>query len=183
MQMETRARTPFFFQMTLVEEMKEITSDMRFKMPRGTNLVPISVFPQALPIPQRADSPPDTPEDGGTINYVDGEEEEAIFKCPWCVVKIESGSVPEINGNQRIKAAVCFGIFNDSPDNKGHTEILNLIQRVYERFAKNPLLAGQYTYAGGFEWGLQDEDTHPYFFGAAVMDFEFQGIRRENRYS
>ena len=83
MQMETRARTPFFFQMTLVEEMKEITSDMRFKMPRGTNLVPISVFPQALPIPQRADSPPDTPEDGGTINYVDGEEEEAIFKCPW----------------------------------------------------------------------------------------------------
>lgn len=180
------ARTPLYFQKALEKEIGNIAKDMLFARPRKAGekkeLAHIKVFRQSLPIPRRKE-PESLPDDcRGTIDYVDGEEEEPVLQCPWAVVKIDGGSIPSINGMQTVKAAVCFGIFNDSEDNNGHEEILNLIQRVYERFAKDPVLDCQYTCQGEMEWSLQEEDTYPYFFGAIALTFTFTGFRREFDY-
>ncbi|MBC5712398.1 hypothetical protein H8S75_31345 [Hungatella sp. L12] len=177
----TRARTPLLALKAMVKEVQGITQDMRFCDPAGKRPVPLSVYEQALPIPKRKAPPPE--EDVfQTIDYQEEIEEDAVFKCPWCVVKLENGSIPGINEMQEVTFAVCFGIFNESLDNNGHMEIMNLIQRVYERFSVNPFLDGQYTCTGKFEWAVQDEDTYPYYFGAILTGFKFQGFRRENKY-
>ena len=177
-------RTPFFLMQALKEEVERITNDMRFMEPKNPGedpeYVKMQVFEQALPIPEK-----NTRTDGAaleTIDYLDGNTEDAVYNCPWAVIKVDAGKIPGINANQNVTVAVCFGIFNDSLENNGHQEILNLIQRVYERFAKDPILAGSYTCTCEFEWALQDEDTYPYYFGAIGMSFEFMGIRRENRF-
>lgn len=175
--MTVRAKTPLFCQDALVEEMKKITADMLFSNPKGGELIPIRVFPQALPIPSGTGHASEIDRD--TIEYQDMGEEEAIFQCPWCVVKIDTGKVPEINGRQEVSFGICFGVFNDALKNQGHREILNLIFRVYERFARNPVLDNQYTCTGTFQWNLAEEDTHPYFFGAIATSFVFSGFRRE----
>ena len=174
-----RAQTPLFLQRELVEEVKTIMSGMLFKKPKSDQVIPITVFAQSLPIPPRPDYE-NTESDG--IEYVDEGAEEAVFDCPWCLVKLEQGAVAEINGRQSVKVALCFGIFNDDPKNQGHLEILNLCQKIYERFAKTPLLDNQYTCSGVFDWALQDDDTFPYFFGAILTTFEFQGLKRENKF-
>lgn len=185
---EVRAQTPLFFQEALVEEIRRITQGMRFFSPKNREIVPLTVHTQALPVPQKRGFSEDTGDfssmtDGpNTIDYTDGPE-EAVFDCPWCLVKIDGGSIPGINQRQEIRAAVCFGIFDDSPENKGHQTVLNLIQKTYERFAKDPLLRGQYTCQGSFEWALQEEDTFPYFFGAISMQFSFWGFRRESKFT
>lgn len=176
-----RARTPLFALKAMVKEIEEITKDMRFPSPEGAELVPLSVYEQALPILEKR-KPDSDYEYAETIDYQDNMEEDATLKCPWCVVKIENGSIPGINDMQEVTLAICFGVFNDSLENNGHMEIMNLIQRVYERFAVNPILDGQYTCTGKFEWAVQEEDTHPYFFGALLTTFKFQGFRRENKY-
>lgn len=175
-----RARTPLFALKALVAEIQIIVGDMLFHSPDG-GMTSISVHEQTLPIPGRK-KPPLENNDAPTIDYQEEAEEEAVFKCPWCVVKLENGSISGINEMQETTFAICFGVFNDSLDNNGHMEIMNLIQRVYERFSVNPILDGQYTCTGTFEWAVQDDDTYPYYFGAILTGFKFQGFRRENKY-
>ena len=180
--MDIRARTPLLLQEELVKEMGKITEGMQFVKPKDKGKrVPLNIFPQSLPIPRGGSLTP-VIQECETIDYMDEEMNEPVFNCPWCVVKIGTGEIPGINEMQNVNVAVCFGIFDDDTRNQGHQDILNLIQKTYERFAVNPILAGQYTCTGSFEWALQEEDTFPYFFGAIGTEFKFQGYRREIKY-
>ena len=165
--MTVRAGTPLFCQEALIREIESLTAGMRFQNPKGGELLGLRVFAQALPVPGKQKEEPE--------DYKD----EAVFQCPWCMVKIDSGQIPEINGRQEVSFGICFGVFNDASENQGHRELLNLIFRVYERFARNPVLDRQYTCTGRFQWNLAEEDTFPYFFGAIATSFTFLGFRRE----
>lgn len=181
MENNVRAVTPLFFQQALANEIKEITKDMLFKAPKKDNLIPLEVFLQSLPIPM-FENDGQGEETISSFDYGNDQIDNPIFKCPWCIVKIVNGSIPGINEQQTLDVAICFGIFNDDVSNQGHQEILNLFQRVYSRFATDPLLDRQYTCTGEFEWALQDEDTHPYFFGAISTSFKMAGYRREIKF-
>lgn len=179
------SKTPFLFQKALAKEVEKIAGDMLFQVPAGkegeSKTAHLHAYCQNLPVQKPREDSLGEDYAGASIDYVE-REEEAIFKCPWSVIKIDGGKMEREDAKQAVKVAVCFGIYNSSEENKGHEEILNLIERVYERFAKEPLLERQYLCQGDFEWALQDEDTHPYFFGAISMTFTFSGFRRENRF-
>lgn len=177
------SKTPLLFQKALAREVERIAEDMLFQVPRkegkSAKTARIRAYCQNLPI-QRAEILDDNLE-RDSIDYIE-KEEAPVFHCPWAVIKIDGGTMEKTGNKQAVRTAVCFGIFNDSEENKGHEEILNLIQRIYERFAKEPILDQQYVCQGEIEWAMQEEDTHPYFFGAMSMTFEFTGIGRENPY-
>ena len=177
--MINRAQTVVFFQDDFKKEIEKIADDMLFFQPGTDELSKLRVFKQALPIPQREAFETDMSE---TIEYADDSEEKSVFKCPWCLIKLDGGIVKGIGAVQEVGVAICFGIYNPSPQNQGHMEILNLIQRVYQRFAVNDSLAEKYFCQGNFEWALQDEDTYPYFFGAISTSFTMEGFQREDRY-
>ena len=106
---------------------------------------------------------------------------------PWALIKLDRGTVEGIGGNQKVTVLIIFGIFSDSLENTGHEVIAIMIERVMERFSKDPLLAGQITAvpvdeSHMFNWSLQDEDTYPYFYGALEMAFCMPGFQREDRY-
>ena len=177
MEMNTRGRVPAFLQMSLAEEIRRITAGMTFKQPHSDERIHLQVFDQALPKPFGNDSETEMQE---SIAYEEQEAEEAVFKCPWCIVRIDSGDIKGPNENVRVLMGVEFGIFDDDPKNQGHFDVENLIWKVYERFAKDPLLASQYTCECDFKFAHQDEDTFPYFFGAITMTFSYPGIQRES---
>ncbi|MEG0591473.1 MAG: hypothetical protein RR496_07490 [Lachnospiraceae bacterium] len=165
--------------MALVEEIRKLTRGMLFQNPKGGKLLNLNVYAQALPIPTRQEMPREFDPGNNTIDYIDGSEEEAVFKCPWCLVKLDNGVIGGINGQQQVEVGINFGIYNGGLENQGHMEIMNLIHKVYERFSTSPILDKQYICKGSFEWGLLEEDMHPYFFGAIGTTFEFAGFRRE----
>lgn len=171
-------------QKQLAGELEKIMQDMLFQQPDSTELVKMKAYRQALPIPQRI-------EKTYPYNSDDLPDEESGYKMgypfPWALIKLDRGTVEGIGGNQKISVLIIFGIFNDSLENTGHEAITIMIERVMERFSKDPLLAGQMTAAPVdenhmFNWSLQDEDTYPYFYGALEMAFWMPGFQREDRY-
>jgi hypothetical protein len=115
------------------------------------------------------------------------EDEDAPDPMPYIIVRLETGTIKSGTDPQEVLVTMLFGYFDDSPENNGHRGVLGMIQRVQERFMKEPMLANQFMFENDeqhpFDWALQDEESFPYFFGAASMTFKTAAIRKEDRYA
>ena len=171
-------------QRELCKEIREITSDLQMKQPGSTELTAPRVFGQDLPIPRKKD------EDigYGDTDIPDEEDQYGIgFLFPWILVKLDLGNVSASNERQRISVILVIGVFDDDLEANGHERIVIIVERIMERFAKDPLLGGQIVAVPVdddhmFRWSLQDENTHPQYFGALEMAFEMPGFEREDYY-
>ena len=126
-------------------------------------LVPITVFPQNIPVP------------------LSEEDENPV---PYIIVRLNTGTDDnEFDSEYIMKVVVIMGLWDDDRNAQGHRELLNIINLVYARFKTNPCLAGQYVYKGGFKWDIQEDGYYPYYFGAFEMNFTIPAIRREDPFS
>ncbi|MDD3251767.1 MAG: hypothetical protein PHV18_04310 [Lachnospiraceae bacterium] len=175
--MEKYQSTPFFLQEALREDIGRMLEGNLFKNPdpAGDPYIPMSIYGQNLPLPVAGTEEPSQ----AMIDYTDDMISDPVYNCPWCLVKIDSGEVKGPNEPQTVVVAICYGIFNDDRQNDGHKDILNLIQKTYERYATEPTLSRSYRCKQDFEWSVQREDTYPYYFGAISMTFEMTGIKLE----
>lgn len=125
--------------------------------------VPITVYPQNIPVPL---------------------SEEEADPVPYIIVRLNTGTDGNTHDSKYIlKVVVIMGIWDDDRNAQGHRELLNIINLVYERFKKNPCLDGKYVYEGGFKWDIQEDGYYPYYFGAFEMDFAIPAIRREDPFT
>ena len=141
----------------LVADLTELFKNRRYKTPAGGNASPIA-YPQSLPKRK-------------------SEEDDDPF--PYIIARIDSGGIESQTDPHKVAVLLLVGIYDDDESNQGHRavlEILELIQRHYEEI---PLLDGQFTFSDPFNWALQDEDSYPYFFGAANITFTLPAPRRK----
>ena len=124
--------------------------------------VPMNVFEQNLPI-RESDEEPDP--------------------IPYIIIRMETGTTKSGVDPQEVTITIIVGYFDDSKANNGHKGVLGIIQKLHERFEKNPMLANQFMFQDPFDWALQDEESYPYYFGAASMTFKTAAIRKEDKYA
>ena len=152
-------------QIALAKDIAEIFKGDLFKDSAG-QYVPINIFEQYLPIRKDEDEPDPV---------------------PYVIVKIEEGKVSSWVEAQDIKITLIVGCFDDHTDNLGQKTVLGMIQKIEERYMKNPMLANQYMFfiddKNPFSWALQDEESFPYYFGAISMSFKSSAIRKEDKYA
>lgn len=152
-------------QKALLEEMKQIFSSDIFKDSTG-KYVSLNVFEQWLPIRK------------------DEDEQDPV---PYIIVRIEVAEVKGWTEAQVVETSLLIGCFDDDTNNVGHKTVLEIIQRIEERFFKNPMLASQFMFLNDdqhpFDWALQDEESFPYYFGAVRMYFNTPAIRKEDKYA
>ena len=153
--------TATMLQEELVKELETIFRGDLFKNSLG-EYVKLNVYEQQLPIKEDEDSPD---------------------PMPYITVRIETGSTKSGTDPQEVLVTLLFGYFDDSPENNGHKGVLGMIQKVHERFEKQPMLANQFMFQDPFDWALQDEESFPYFFGAASMTFKTAAIRKEDKFA
>lgn len=151
------------FQGELLQEVKTILKDLRMKNTSGEYVDGLNAYEQELPIVTQ-----------------DDEDESTFF--PYVIVKLDEAETQE-EESWKIHVFLLLGIYDDSTENNGHKEILNIIERIQQRFEKEPLLNGKYRADPEMSWALQDEQTYPFFFGAVEMYFWIPKIGREDRYS
>lgn len=165
--------TAYKLQTDLKEELQNIFSGDAFKTPYqdetgADQYSKLNIYPQSLPL----------------RNNNDQEEDEDPY--PYIIVRIDSGNMIESKAN-KVKIRMLIGIYDEDKDTNGHLDVMNIIQKIYERFAKNPLLADKYIMLNDsenpFEWVLQDDDTYPYYFGAIEATWATSAIRRESKYT
>lgn len=150
--------TPLLLQKALVEDIKNILGNMRFCSPNGSS--EINIYPQNLPLRNRKD------------------EKELV---PYCIVRVLEGTIKE-ESKQEIKVYLIFGIYDDNKEQQGQETILNIIQKILERFSKNPVLDQNFLFSGMFHWALEDEDQYPYYFGGIEMTWIAPGYEREDEF-
>lgn len=164
----------------LAEEIKNLTSHMRLKNPRGED-VPLNVFKQNLPIVLR-ENKEILPGDEELDEDYQNQEEEAGKHFPYCIVKLDSGGSEDAESAHIIKTVLVVGLYDDSLEANGYRNILNIFEDIRQRFRKNPILNGQYQAEEKISWALPDDDmeTNPYCFGAMYMEWITAEIRRED---
>ena len=164
--------TAFELQDDLIKELKALFIGFKLKTPNigddgNATLSSPNIFGQSLPIRE------------------DDDAEDDPY--PYIIVRIDSGDMKGDVVAHLIKTRLLIGAFDDNNNTNGHKDVLNVIQDIYERFSKNPVLANKYVMKQDsetpFTWALQDEDTHPYYFGAIEMIWETRAIRRESKYT
>lgn len=165
-------------QADLAEEIRQLAAGMTFKNPTG-GYTELNVFEQNLPMRQiKKDEP--TEEDAELDE--DDEDEELQENFPYIIVRLDSGKSESAETAHVIKIVLIAGIFDDSLKADGHKTILNLFEKIRERFRKNPVLKDRYEAEDEMTWALPDEDeeTFPYFFGAMYMEWITAEFRRED---
>lgn len=103
---------------------------------------------------------------------------------PYVIVRLKSGdddgSADAVN---TVQVIFIIAIWDDDNDSQGFRDVMDIIQKIYIRFHKEPMLNNQFMYAGQFHWALQEDNYWPYFFGACNMNFNIPSIRRENEFA
>lgn len=153
--------TAVMFQEELCRELERIFEGSIFKDSTG-KYGKIKVYEQNLPIPESDDEPD---------------------PAPYIIVRLESGKTETGVDPQEVEVTLIINYFDDSMKNSGHKGVLGIIQKIYERFEKEPILEGGYYFMDPFEWALQDEPSFPNFIGVAGMTFGISAIRRESEYA
>lgn len=151
-------------QKALLQEITEILKNLRMKDAAGNYVDGPKGYEQGLPLITE-----------------DDEDESAFF--PYFIVKLDEGETAAADEPWKIHVFVLFGIYEDSTENIGHKEVLNMIEKIQQRFEKEPLLCGKYRADPEISWALQDEQTYPFYFGAIELYFWIPKIGREDKYS
>lgn len=151
--------TPIFLQRSLVEELKALFADFYSTEDISKTPPKVNVYQQDLPITLGSD------------------EDETV---PYIIVRIDSGNIPELNEQERVEVILVFCVKATNENRQGYLDVMNMIQRVKERFFKKFSVGKYFNFDPPFEWAVQDEDTFPYFYGAVKMNFYCPGIMLED---
>lgn len=162
--------TALFLQEELKIELMNLFHDFHLPTPKLTedNEViksVLNIFEQELPVraPDQGDDP-----------------------YPYIIIKLDTGSAAENEAN-KVTIRMIIGTFDEAVDTNGHKDVMNIIQKIYARFAETPVLASKYVMlndeANPFRWALQEERSYPYYFGAIECTFATMAIRRESKYT
>lgn len=151
--------TPIELIEELAKELESIFKGQNYKSSSG-KYVPLNIYEHALPINETDDDPD---------------------RIPYLIIRLNSGKDPGTrDSNNTVKLVIIIGIWDNSLNQQGYRDVLNIIQKIYERFQKNPNLNNKAVYDGEFDWLLQEDDYNPFFFGACSLKFSIAAIRRED---
>jgi len=147
------------------EELKKLFDGMLFKNSSGETSK-MHIFKQNFPVRKFS---------------ADEEEDDELF--PYCVIRATDGTAGEY---QTVDITLTFGICEREPENNGELRIMNLIERVCQRFLNDRVIGGKFRldYDVPIKWGLptEEENIYPYFYGLLEMTWDTFFVRREDRY-
>lgn len=141
----------------LVADLTELFKDRRYHAPISDDTA-LSVFSQNLP-------------------KRESEEDDDPF--PYIIVRIDSGAIESQTDPHKVAVLLLVGVYDDDKENQGHRAVLEIMEVIQQHYEETPLLDGQFTFTDPFNWALQDEESYPYFFGAANLNFTLPAPRRK----
>ena len=141
----------------IVEDLNTLFKTRMFKLPGG-GTAPLTFYPQNLP-KRDADDDPDP--------------------VPYGIVRLDTGNIQSQTDAYKVGVIILIGIFDDDLRNQGHRAVLEVLELMQQHYEETPLLSGNFVFEDPFNWVLQDEESYPYFFGAANLVFKVPAPRRK----
>lgn len=172
---------PTVLQDDLIKDLKELFKGYRLEAPdskAGTR--GIQVFPQELPQPQQREQegiPPELLENGLAGDVTENNP------YPYIIVRIIDGEIKDMREAQTVSVLLLIGVYDSGNERQGHKKVLDIISTIFDRYANKPILNKKHRLLWPIEWTLQDEESHPYYFGGMETKWEVAGIEAEDRYA
>ena len=145
-----------------VADLNKLFKDSLYKTPSGEMAKP-SFFKQFLPKRQ-------------------SEEDDDPF--PYGIIRLDNGAIAGGTDPHKVGTIILIGIFDDAPENQGHTAVLEIMEKIQEHYQNNPVIAdlngriiGRLDTQTPISWALQDEESYPYFFGGLNLTWDLPAPR------
>lgn len=152
---------PDKLQSELIKRFEKVFEGQLFNGQNGER-VPVKVYEQHLPIPKRNENPHDE----------FAEEDNSFAFYPAIVVQLFEGIQEEWEDPQIITVNVIVGVHDDSENRSGYKDVTAILRKITMDLSKNRLMKQQYSLPVPPRWKLHDEDTHPFYFGALLLQFK-----------
>lgn len=154
--------TPIYLSKAIKEELERLFDGFFSSGEAGYNGKKVSIFEQALPLNHAA------------------EEEDFM---PYIIIRIMDGEIGEWGEAESVKVILIFCTSDAGMERSGHEDIMNMMQKVKERIARNPQIGAFFTAELPVKWVVQDDDTYPIYYGGMELVFDCPAIRRESRFA
>lgn len=107
------------------------------------------------------------------------EEEEDEKHFPYIVIMPQIGKL-EID-EETVTTTLTYGIYDENDNKQGFADILNMIER-YKNHLIHKRMIGGYEVLFPITWEIQDEDSHPAYFGGIAITWKLQSMKEEEVY-
>lgn len=161
-----------FFEDALADDLRELFAGQVFPCSAGGERQ-INVYVQDLPIIEGFDEAPR-----------DNEIPE-----PYIIVRTSEGKTEKPTSAQEISVILIVCAYDNAPNRQGHRYVLHIMREILARYMRNPLVrikpgssgtcGGPWSFLCPAKWATQQDDTHPYYFGAMQLKFEAPAVRSE----
>lgn len=144
-------RTPQLCQDAMIEMLEELF-DRKFFSGQASRKK-LKIFKQDLPVPQENDSDADTD----------------AAAAPYIVVRMSDGVVKDDDAPQEINFSLIICAYDTGIQRDGWQDVANIKEDIVQRACTMPYFGGAFTILKPITWAFQEDDTHPYYFGAVNM--------------
>lgn len=148
---------PIDLQKGLKSRLETVFADKTFRNPDGEE-VPVSIFEQHLP----------------------EKDQKDVSFYPYIIVQLQYGQQASNIGQHEIAVMFIVGVYDEGPDKKGHTQLVDIMQTLFTSLEEYPLQNDLYELTFPLKWGFHDEDTFPYYFGAVETNWSVPTNRRKD---
>ena len=170
--------TQYFLQEELAKEIKKIFKGSAFYSPASGDYTGLNVYMQDIPV-QKQDGHEETDDELYTGMSDDTALEEPF---PYIIVRMDGGKAENpLPISITVDAFLLIGIYDSGDGRQGHKDVCNIIQKIYERFAKKDTFSA--FRVSKMEWIFQEEPSYPYYFGAVELELQALKIQKEDRFT
>lgn len=141
-------RTPQLCQDALVEMLEELFKGKKYNGQQGRKA--LKVYKQDLPVPEENDEDVDTD----------------AAAAPYIVARMSGGSVKNDDGPQEVEFSLIICAYDEGVEREGYQDVANIKEDIVQRLCTRPYFGGCFTVLKPVAWAMQNDDTHPYYFGA-----------------
>lgn len=111
------------------------------------------------------------------------ETNEMEGKMPYVIIRLSEGEMEQPDEAERVKVVLIFCAQAAEWNKSGYADVMNMMQRVKERFLKNPVVGSYFTAELPMKWVIQEGDTMDIYFGGMELEFACPAIRRESAFA
>lgn len=156
--------TPILLQRALKKDLEVLFTGFRSSEKMDYSEKEVTIYKQDLP--------------------VNIESMEAEGKMPYVIIRLIEGEMEQSENAEQVKVFFIFCSKAPEWNMSGYADVMNMIQKVKERFLKNPAVGDFFTAELPMKWVIQESDTAPdIYFGGLEINFACPGIRRESKFA
>lgn len=135
----------------LIEMLEELFKGKKYSGQEGRK--PLNFYQQNLPIPED-----------------DDEDVDTDMACaPYIVVKMGEGTIKDDDSPQVVEFSLVICAYDTGKKREGYRDVANIKEDIVQRACSAPYFGDAFTIRKPIAWAMQQDDTHPYYFGACTL--------------